>query len=131
MTHLITFSSDAWAVSAETPNPINPIVGQGLLRWLREQLSSAGYDASEPEPEDWGWYLTAKCGDKSYLVGASSEIDASSPREWTVQRHRERSLFERVLCRNKLQADEPLCFLLEELIRAHPLTRSLRVHKDP
>ena len=130
MTYLVTFDSEAWAVASETPNPINPIAGQGLLKWLREQLVSAGYEATEPELEDCGWYVIAKRGEASYLVGASSDVDAVTPREWIVQIHRERSLIDRLLGRNKLQADDPLSSSIEEWIRAHPRTRNVRVDRS-
>jgi hypothetical protein len=38
MAHLITFTSSQFDVSVETPNPINPIAGEGVLKWLREKL---------------------------------------------------------------------------------------------
>jgi hypothetical protein len=129
MTQLITFDSEAWGVASETANPINPIAGQGLLSWLREQLVAAGYEATDPEPEDWGWYLVAKRGDASYLIGASSDVATAMPREWTVQIHRQRSLSDRLLGRNKLQAGDPLMSAVEEWIRAHPRTRNVRVDR--
>jgi hypothetical protein len=48
MVHLVTFTSSQFDVAAETPNPINPIAGEGVLNWLREKLRSAGYDVTAP-----------------------------------------------------------------------------------
>jgi hypothetical protein len=41
MAHLITFSSTRFDGEAETPNPINPIAGEGVLQWLRDKLSDS------------------------------------------------------------------------------------------
>src|SRR6478672_5055402 len=35
MAHLFTFRTARFDVREEDPNPINPIPGQGVLRWLR------------------------------------------------------------------------------------------------
>jgi hypothetical protein len=84
MTHLVTFTSSQFDVSAETPNPINPIAGEGVLKWLQEKLRGLGYEVTAPAPEDWGWYVYVKGQEISYLVGASSDVDQLDPREWTV-----------------------------------------------
>jgi len=117
MTHLVTFASSQFDVSAETPNPINPIAGEGVLKWLREKLSGVGYEVTAPEPEDWGWYVYVKGQEISYLVGASSEVDQPDPREWTIQIHRERSLMEKLMSRNKLAGTDQLTTHIERFFR--------------
>ena len=57
MAHVVSFRSNKFDVSAETPNPINPIAGQSVLTWLRAELAKAQYTATEPDTEDWGWYI--------------------------------------------------------------------------
>ena len=67
MAHLITFQTRKFDLQAEPANPINPIAGAGVLRWLRERLAGT-CEWSEPEPEDWGWFCSVGCGDAVYLV---------------------------------------------------------------
>ena len=100
MAHLITFTTARFDISKEPANPINPIAGHGVLTWLREELLRAHYRVSEPDTEDWGWYIYVDGAGASYLVGASGAADdAGAPVEWTIQVHRNRSMKDRVLGR--------------------------------
>ena len=91
MAHVITFRTSKFDPSAETPNPINPIAGESVLRWLSAQLGNAGYEATSPDAEDWGWYVDVSGGSGAYLVGASADADAPAATvEWTIQIHKHR-----------------------------------------
>lgn len=57
MANLITLSTSRFRREDERPNPINPIGGEAVLKWLRGSLTLRGYEMTEPEPEDWGWYV--------------------------------------------------------------------------
>src|SRR5688572_8471799 len=116
--HVITFRSARFDAAGERPNPINPIAGESVLRWIREPLGRSGYEATEPQPEDWGWYIGVTGHGGSYLVGASGEPgDVPAPVDWTLQVHKHRSLKEKLTGTNKLAADDPLSALIERLIR--------------
>ena len=129
MTHLITFNSSQFNLTAETPNPINPIAGQGLLNWLREKLVIGGYEVSTPEPEDWGWYIYANRAECSYLIGASSDVEQPDPREWIVQIHRERSLIDKIFGRNTLSENDALSACIEAAIRSNQEMHEVRVER--
>jgi hypothetical protein len=119
MAHLISFKTARFDVLREKPNDINPIAGQGVLLWLRDELAKAQYQVTEPNTEDWGWYIDVKSADASYLVGASADAtDPTPPVEWIVQVHKNRSLKDKILSRNKLKGNDPLFTLIEKLIRA-------------
>jgi hypothetical protein len=130
MTHLITFSTSQFDVSAETPNPINPIAGQGVLEWLRDRLRSVGYEVTAPEPEDWGWYVHVEGPESSYLVGASADADQPEPREWTIQIHRQRSMMDKLMGRNKLADTEPLTAHIERFVRESAGAQSVQVDRN-
>lgn len=130
MTYVITFTSSVFDTSAETPNPINPIAGESVLKWLCEQLASNGYDITTPEPEDWGWYIYVKDKEVSYLVGASSDVDQPIPREWTIQIHKQRSLTDKLMGRNKLASEDPLSACIEKIIRERVGVKDVRVNKS-
>ena len=129
MTHLVTFTSSRFDVAGETPNPINPIAGEGILNWLREKLRSVGYEVTAPEPEDWGWYVYVKDRGNSYLVGASSDLNQPAPREWTIQIHRERSLTDKLFSRNELTDNDALSARIEAFIRESSGAQDVQVDK--
>ena len=131
MAHLISFKTSRFDVTTEPPNPVNPIAGQRVLAWLRSELESAHYSTSEPDTEDWGWYIDVKGADVAYLVGASADAEsATTDIEWTIQVHKHRSLTDKVLGRNKMAADDPLVALIERIVRTDPQMSEVSVDRD-
>ena len=131
MAHVVSFRSSKFDVSAETPNPINPIAGQSVLTWLRAELAKAQYTATEPDTEDWGWYIDVTGNDGSYLVGASADADGSTPNvEWVIQVHKHRSFTDKVFGRNKMVADDSLAALIERIVRADPQISDVSVERE-
>jgi hypothetical protein len=130
--HVITFRSSKFDVTKERPNPINPIAGESVLAWLREQLKSSSYEVTTPDTEDWGWYVYVKAAEATYLVGASADATeyTDSDIDWTIQIHRERSLKDRITGANKLTADDRLSRLTENIIRAEPGIQGVEVDRD-
>jgi len=121
MAHIVSFRTRKFDVTAETPNPTNPIAGQSVLKWLRAELAKAQYTATEPDTEDWGWYIDVTGNDGSYLVGASADADGSTPDvEWVVQIHKHRSFRDKVFGRNKMATNDPVVALIERIVRADP-----------
>jgi hypothetical protein len=131
MAHLISFRTARFDVSKETPNPTNPIAGQSVLNWLREELAKARYQSTEPDTEDWGWYIEVEGESGSYLVGASADAeDSTAEVEWVVQVHKSRSLKQKLLGGNRLAADDPLFALIESIVRADAGIDQISVDKD-
>lgn len=130
MAHEITFRSKKFDVTAEEPNPINPIAGQSFLLWLKDRLHNAGYEAGEPDTEDWGWYIELSAFDSSYLVGASGFPEAEgASAEWHIQIHKLRSWVDKLTGRNKLAPDDPLSQIIETLVRDEPEFIEVEVHR--
>lgn len=131
MAYLISFKTAKFDVSAEKANEINPIAGQSVLLWLRDELAKAHYQVTEPDTEDWGWYIDVAGPDASYLVGASADATDETPSvEWTVQVHKNRSLKDKVFGRNKMAASDPLFMLIEKLVRADSRIERVDVTRD-
>src|SRR5262245_10610238 len=130
--HVITFRSARFDIAAETPNPINPIAGESLLRWLREQLRQSGYAATTPQPEDWGWFIGVEADGASYLVGASGEADDASAGQvaWTIQIHKHRSLKQKLTGANKLTPDDRLSGAIARLIRQGADAAEVEVERE-
>jgi hypothetical protein len=131
MAHLITFRSSRFDPSAEPANPINPIAGHAVLTWLVDVLRANGYDAGEPDAEDWGWYVNVTGHDASYLVGASgeSESEGSTAIDWTLQIHRHRSFTDKLFGRNVHTADDRLSAIAERVVRAEPSFTNVSVDR--
>jgi hypothetical protein len=131
MAHLISFRTARFDVAEETPNPINPIPGQSVLLWLRDEIAKAQYRTSEPDTEDWGWYIDVEGAEGSYLVGASGDAEGSTPDlDWIVQVSKVRSLKERLFGRNRMALDDPLFTLIERVVRADPTIEQVSVDKN-
>ena len=131
MAHVITFRSTRFDIRAEPPNPINPIGGKGVLDWLRKKLRENGWETTDPEAEDWGWYMDATLGDAAYLVGASGEAEAdASEVHWTIQIHNRRSVLQRMTGKNKMSAADPLSARVESILRADGGAVGLEVEKE-
>ena len=132
MAHVITFRTARFDPTKERPNPINPIAGESVLQWLRAELSRDGYQVSQPDTEDWGWYVSVEGGGAVYLVGASADVEEGAVDiEWTVQVHKNRSLKEKILGKNKMAADDPLSRLIEKIVRADRGIEEVVVTKEP
>lgn len=132
MACLIEFTTARFDISREMPNPINPIAGQSVLQWFREELTKAGYAVTEPATEDWGWYIEAEAGAGSYLIGASADpANATSSVEWVVQVHKTRSIKDKLLGRNKMAPDDPLVAFLEKLVRSDAQIADVTVTREP
>ena len=131
MAHRISFATDKFDVSKETPNDLNPIAGESVLNWIRERLSSTHFTATAPSTEDWGWYMSVEGEGTSYLVGASGEPERPSPDvDWIVQIHKNRSLKDKLAGKNKLLGDDPLVALLESLVRRESAFRDVASEKE-
>jgi len=105
MTHVIRFRTARFVISKERPNPINPIPGESLLLWLREQ-TRPDVAVSEPDAEDWGWYSSVEWEGRSYMLGSSASEDDSGDREWILQIEKHRSVTEKLLGRAKMGKDD-------------------------
>lgn len=114
---VIRFVSAKFDIRRERENPINPIAGESVLRWLRDEVAPA-LNVSEPEPEDWGWYAAVTFEGRTYMLGASvSQAEAGSKPEWVVQIVKQRTFGERLMGRARMSADDPCAGFFEDLIR--------------
>ena len=135
MPYLIEFRSGLFDVSAEPKNPVNPVFGHSLLKWLSSRLNSEGIETPDPDYEDWGWYFDVSGYGSNYLVGAASvthdEGTTDEPIDWMVQVHKHRRMLDKVLGKNKLEGADPLCRLIERIVRSEPSFEDVRASLEP
>ena len=108
-----------------------PIAGHSVLAWLRSELDRAGWRTTDPDAEDWGWYIDADGASDAYLVGASADAhEPTSEVEWTIQVHKRRSLKDKLLGGNMMSPDDPLSALVERILRADPAITAVEVDRN-
>lgn len=130
MAHLFTFSSKQFRQADERPNPINPIAGEGVLKWLAGQLTAQGYACDPPDAEDWGWYTSLTTAGRTYLLGTSGDWSPSdAATEWTVQLVLNRSLWNKVLGANRMQPSDAVSAAIELILRNNPEVINLEVDR--
>src|SRR6185436_10230051 len=98
MARVVRFNTAKFDVSKERPNPINPIPGESLLLWLRDQ-ARPDVAVSEPDTEDWGWYSYVEWKGRTYMLGSSASDAEGGEREWVLQIEKHRSVGEKILGR--------------------------------
>jgi hypothetical protein len=135
MAYLIEFRSALFDVSSEPENPVNPIFGHSVLKWLGTRLAAEGIDAPEPDYEDWGWYVDLPAFGSTYLVGASSEEESEgaggSALDWIVQVEKHRTFLDKLRGKNRMEADDPLCRRIEAIIRSEPSAQGVSTSFSP
>lgn len=134
MAYLVTFESASLDPSTESENPINPIRGSTVLDWLSEHCFVAPIECTKPAPEDWGWYVYVTDGDDTYMVGGvcfeNPEDHPSNSHEWLIQIHKNRSLLDKLLGRNKLSPADSVVVKIREAIFHEPSFEKVEVEED-
>lgn len=128
MAHLITFTSTRFDLAHEPANPVNPIAGFSPLAWLRERLLALGYQCTDVDAEDWGWYFEVATAAGGYLVGCSADPEEGGD-EIRVQIDTVRSLKDRLTGTHLLSDDDPLSRHIEQLVREDPATSKLEIDR--
>ena len=117
---VIRFMTDHFDVSLERPNDLNPIPGESLLKWLAARASDTVV-IPEAETEDWGWYSDINWNGRSYMLGASaSDPEPNGKREWVLQIHKQRSITERLLGKERQSPADPCFQFFLALVRSEP-----------
>ena len=104
-------------VSQEDENPINPIYGQSVLKFLKEKTSGQ-IKMDEPDAEDWGWYSFAEWRSSKYLIGASAEEEEAIEGEWCIQIEKQRPIKERLLGKEKMTKDDGCLQIILSILTA-------------
>jgi hypothetical protein len=121
---ILTFSSTAFAVTPGEDAETNPgIYGKALAQWLSKQLGARGIAAGEAFPEDFGWCVGVKSGDRGvHVVCSSGETDDT----WRVFCFVERGFFERLRGRpDATEALEHVFDVVKDCLSAAPEVREV------
>jgi hypothetical protein len=122
----VVFSSDRFNLSERREHFINECCyGDDVAGWLAQRLRQRGFEVAEPDQEDWGWYFDVRCPEATYFVGVGGTPDAEAPSanpgEWRLMIEKHRSLKERLLRTNLIDADsDPFLQVLREVLSAEP-----------
>ena len=130
MAHVFNFTSQQFRPADERPNPINPIAGEGVLKWLVAELKAQGFDCDVPEAEDWGWYTAVTNDGRTYLLGAGGEwAAAGAATEWAIQLELNRSLWNKVSGANKMLSNDVVSAAIERILAGNPEIVGLTVDR--
>ena len=119
MHYIIRFTTSKFDVTREDENPVNPIYGQSLLKWLEDKVSDT-VQLHEPDTEDWGWYTTINWRGRSYLLGASASESDSSDYEWVFQVDKHRTFTEKLLGKAKMAKNDECLLFFKSVFDAEP-----------
>jgi len=123
---MIRFVTAKFDVSAERPNPINPIPGESLLLWLADKASPQAA-VSAARAEDWGWYALVEWNGRQYMLGASASPQGAE-HEWVLQIEKQRFFLERLLGRGRMRKEDPCAAFFQRLVEAEPGFREVVVY---
>ena len=130
MNQAIHFKTSMFDVSKERENPINPIYGLSLLKWLREELKG-NLEITEPDAEDWGWYCELSYDGNNYLIGSCAYFeegdDPNQELEWVFQVDKHRSFKEKLFGKNKMSASDGCFLFFKELFEKNPSFQEVQV----
>jgi len=130
MARVVRFNTAKFDVSKERPNPINPIPGESLLLWLRDQ-ARPNVAVSEPDAEDWGWYSYVEWKGRKYMLGSSASDEEGGEREWILQIEKHRSVGEKILGRAKMDKDDECAEYFQRLLEGEASFKGLSVDPEP
>jgi hypothetical protein len=131
MAHLISFKTTKFDPAREPENPINPIPGHSVLAWLRVELAKPQCTSTEPDAEDWGWYINVEMNGTMYMVGAGTDGEEAGPDvEWLLQVHKSRSFTDKLFGRSKMDANDPLVARIESILRADPQIQDVSIERE-
>ncbi len=80
---ILRFASDVFPLVPEEDAETAPgVYGLSLSRWLELQLRTAGHDAEEPFPNEYGWCVPVGDGEHRLYVGCCNGDEAGM--RWEV-----------------------------------------------
>lgn len=128
----ILLDTNRFNLSETKPYFINDeCFGEDFARWLRQRLRLEGVRVDDEWQEDWGWQMGAAIGTTNYLIGIGGTVDDSSndpnQGEWRIMIEKQRSLFERVLGKNKMDNNDEMVSRVRKLTLHEDSFANLRV----
>ncbi len=122
MHYVISFETSIFDLDSERENSINPIKGLSVAEWFKPRFLEKGIEVGEIDEEDWGWYSIAKYQGNSYLLGFIAfpdEKGVENP-EIIVQVDKERTIFEKLLGKNKMEYSDKVIAAVKSIISSTP-----------
>lgn len=120
----ILFCTNRFNLSVTKPHFINPdSFGEDLAAWLRSKLIERGVEVPHSGQEDWGWYLKAKKGKDSYLLGTEGNgipdetgQGKTDLGEWRIIVKKNCSAGQWLIGKGRIDADDPMLTMIEEIL---------------
>jgi len=131
MRYDLLFETNRFNLSEVKEHFINPCCfGEDLAAWLRGKLREKGIEMSEPDQEDWGWYISGTFKGNDYFVGIGGNADEASDEknqgEWRIMVEKRRSVWQKLSGKNEMSESDELLQTVREILQAEPGFEKLR-----
>jgi hypothetical protein len=104
--------------------------GDDAAAWLRGKLAEKGIEATEPDQEDWGWYIDMHHDGNAYFVGVGGNADdeqSGNRGEWRLMVEKHRSIKDKLTGKNQMTENDGVIGILRRIIENEPDMKFLRV----
>jgi hypothetical protein len=124
----VTFKSSAFNATEVREYFINPCCfGDDLAKWLIQEMQKQGIEVDkEPGQEDFGWYISFRCGGERYdfIIGCGEDEG-----EWTGWLERGVGLLPSMLGGRKRGVKPDVVEAINRIL-ASPIISDLQWHQD-
>lgn len=131
MRHDLLFETNRFNLSEVKEHFINPCCfGEDVAAWLRGRLLEKGIEMSEPDQEDWGWYISGSHKENDYFVGVGGNADEGSEDknqgEWRIMVEKRRSVWEKLTGKNEMNAGDDMLQVIHGVVENEPDFKNVR-----
>lgn len=119
----LIFNTNRFNLSEEKAHFINPCCfGEDLAAWMLGKLKERNIQSTDPDQEDWGWYIEAKLAGENYMLGfgGNSLERPEDPNfgEWRVMVNRDRSFKDKLFGKNKMDHSDEMLTTVKQILEA-------------
>ena len=127
----LLFETDRFNLSEVKNHFINPCCfGEDVAAWLREELLGEGINVTEPDQEDWGWYIEAEYRGDSYFIGIGGNTDEFSEKrnqgEWRILVEKNRSTWQKLTHRDDVSSANELMNIIRRIVEKESGVKNVR-----
>ena len=131
MHHDLLFETNRFDLSEVKAHFTNPCCfGEDLATWLRRKLLEKGIEMTEPDQEDWGWYIEGNYKGSGYFVGVGGNANESREEknqgEWRIMIEKRRSVWEKLAGKNEMSEADEMMRVVRKILSMEPDFKNVR-----
>ena len=126
----LLFETNQFNLSEVKHHFINPCCfGEDVASWLRDKLREKGIEVTEPDQEDWGWYLEATYHGSRYFIGVGGNADEVSEDknqgEWRIMVEKRRSVWHTLMGKHEMTKDDEMMTIIRAILAREPAFKNV------